>query len=517
MKPSSLQDATPPRKVEPDWDFDGLRRSYDAISEIALGELKLDIYPNQIEVITFEQMLDAYSSIGMPLMYKHWSFGKHFARDEMMYRHGLRNLAYEIVINSNPCIAYLMEENSMMMQTLVTAHAAFGHNHFFKNNNLFKQWTDADGILDYLEFAKDYIARCEDRYGEEAVERVLDAAHALMAQGVNRYPRRKTYSLRDEEQRSRERREEQERAYNELWRSIPTSARTRGATTESQRRELLGLPEENILYFLEKKAPLLKTWQREILRIVRHVAQYFYPQKQTKMMNEGCATFVHYNVMNRLHQTGFLTDGAMMEFFQSHTGAVFQPDFDHPGYSGINPYALGFGMMEDIKRVCENPTDEDRAWLPEIAGAKDWVNVLKEGWANHRDESFIRQFLSPELMRKMKFFDLHDDSQSDLIVKAIHNERGYQTVRTKLADQFDVVQNEPEIEVIDVDLDGDRKLILQHKVYSGILTDEKDTTMVLQHLAELWGYEVVLAEVAAQSDTVLKQHSVTPARGLAVA
>ena len=217
-----------------------------------------------------------------------------------------------------------------------------------------------------------------------------------------------------------------------------TSARTRGSTTESERRQLLGLPEENILYFLEKKAPLLKTWQREILRIVRHVAQYFYPQKQTKMMNEGCATFVHYYIMNRLHQTGFLDDGAMLEFFQSHTGAVFQPDFDHRGYSGINPYALGFGMMQDIKRVCENPTEEDRAWLPDIAGSKDWVNVLKDGWANHRDESFIRQFMSPQLIRDMKFFDLHDDSQSDLLVKAIHNERGYQTVRTKLADQYDV-------------------------------------------------------------------------------
>ena len=517
MTASSLVDQAHPKTIQPEWDFDGLRRAYDAISDIALGELKLDIYPNQIEVITFEQMLDAYSSIGMPLMYKHWSFGKHFARDELMYRHGLRNLAYEIVINSNPCIAYLMEENSMMMQTLVTAHAAFGHNHFFKNNNLFRQWTDADGILDYLDFAKTYIASCEDRYGEDAVEQVLDAAHALMPQGVNRYPRRKTHSLRDEENRARERREEQERADNELWRSIPASARSHRSTSESERRQLLGLPEENVLYFLEKKAPLLKTWQREILRIVRHVAQYFYPQKQTKMMNEGCATFVHYHVMNRLHDTGFLDDGAMMEFLQSHTGAVFQPDFDHRGYSGINPYAMGFGMMQDIKRVCENPTDEDRAWLPEIAGAKDWVNVLKDGWANHRDESFIRQFLSPELMRKMKFFDLHDDGKSDLLVKAIHNERGYQTIRTKLADQFDVVQNEPEIEVVDVDLDGDRKLILHHRVYSGILAEEKDTKLVLQHLADLWGYEVVLAEVAAQSETVLKQHSATPKRGLLVA
>jgi stage V sporulation protein R len=491
-----------------DWDFDRLRRAYDSVSEIALGELKLDIYPNQIEVITSEQMLDAYSSIGMPLMYKHWSFGKHFARDEMLYRHGLRNLAYEIVINSNPCIAYLMEENSMMMQTLVMAHAAFGHNHFFKTNNLFRQWTDANGILDYLEFAKSYIARCEERYGEDAVERVLDAAHALMTQGVNRYPRRKSFDLREEEQRARDRLEEQERSYNELWRSVPgMESKKARSSTESERRQLLGLPEENILYFLEKKAPLLKTWQREILRIVRQVAQYFYPQKQTKMMNEGCATFVHYYVMNRLHQTGFLTDGGMMEFLQSHTGAVFQPDFDHPGYSGINPYALGFGMMEDIRRVCTQPTEEDREWLPEIAGNGDWLGTLKDAWANHRDESFIRQFLSPALIRKMKFFDIFDDGKSDLAVKAIHNERGYRRVRTKLANQFDVVQNEPEIEVVDVDLDGDRRLMVQHRVYSGVLLGDQDTAPVMQHLADLWGYDVSLVEIAAQSDTVLKQHT----------
>jgi stage V sporulation protein R len=500
------------KSKEKDWDFDNLRRAYDAISTIALNELKLDIYPNQIEVITFEQMLDAYSSIGMPLMYQHWSFGKNFARDEILYRHGLRNLAYEIVINSNPCLAYLMEENSMMMQTLVIAHASFGHNHFFKNNNLFRQWTDADGILDYLEFAKTYIARCEERYGEAAVERILDAAHALMAQGVSRYPRRKTLNLRDEEQRARERLEEQERSYNELWRSVPaTGVRSVQAHNEAERRYLLGLPEENILYFLEKKAPLLKIWEREILRIVRHVAQYFYPQKQTKMMNEGCATFVHYYVMNRLHQTGFLNDGEMMEFLQSHTGAVYQPGFDHPGYSGINPYALGFGMMQDIKRVCETPTEEDRAWLPEIAGCGDWVEVLKEGWANHRDESFLRQFLTPELMRQMKFFDLHDDTKSDLLVKAIHNERGYRTLRTDLANQFDVVRNEPEIEVVDVDLDGDRRLMLQHRVYSGILVKESDTAQVLQYLADLWGYEVTLAEVSAQSDAILKRHNAAPA------
>ncbi len=192
-------------------------------SEIALEELGLDIYPNQIEVITSEQMLDAYSSIGMPLMYKHWSFGKHFARDEALYRTGLQGLAYEIVINSNPCISYIMEENSMTMQTLVIAHAAFGHNHFFKNNYLFRQWTDADGILDYLDFAKAYIAQLRGALRRRRrSSALLDAAHALMAQGVDRYPRKRPLNLRTEEKREQRSARHDERAlYDDLWRTVP--------------------------------------------------------------------------------------------------------------------------------------------------------------------------------------------------------------------------------------------------------------------------------------------------------
>src|SRR5499425_2778771 len=195
----------------PDWDFSVLQRVYEACEHIARSELGLELYPNQIEVITAEQMLDAYASIGMPLFYKHWSFGKHFAQHEAFYRKGLRGLAYEIVINSSPCISYLMEENTATMQTLVIAHAAFGHNHFFKNNYLFKQWTDADGILDYLTFARDFVARCEDAHGLGEVERVLDAAHALMNQGVHRYARRAKDNLSEERRRAEERRAHDER------------------------------------------------------------------------------------------------------------------------------------------------------------------------------------------------------------------------------------------------------------------------------------------------------------------
>ncbi len=214
-------EASAPLFTGSNWDFTALRQTYDAIERIALDELGLDVYPVQVEVITSEQMLDAYASVGLPLMYRHWSFGKRFAFHETLYRRGLQGLAYEIVINSNPCICYIMEENSMTMQTLVMAHAAFGHNHFFKNNYLFRQWTDANGILDYLSFARDYVTKCEERYGVEAVERVLDAAHALKDHGVNRYAHRSKPNLAEEQRRAEEWRAHSEATYNDLWRTVP--------------------------------------------------------------------------------------------------------------------------------------------------------------------------------------------------------------------------------------------------------------------------------------------------------
>ena len=499
-----------------DWEFATVQRAYEAIQEIALNELGLDVYPNQIEVIGTEQMLDAYSSIGMPLFYKHWSFGKQFARNESLYRAGMQGLAYEIVINSNPCISYIMEENTATLQALVIAHAAFGHNHFFKNNYLFRQWTDADGILDYLEFAKGYIGTCEEKHGEAAVERLLDAAHALMSHAVHRYPRPRATDLRAEERRERERRDYEESVFNDLWRTVPgKDTAHRDPTVAERRRALLQLPQENILYFLEKTAPKLAPWQREILRIVRQIAQYFYPQSQTKLMNEGCATYVHYRIMTRLHEKGLLTDGAMVEFLRSHTNVVFQPEFDDPRYSGINPYALGFAMMQDIARICTAPTAEDRQWFPAIAGSGDEMAVLRDVWANYRDESFILQFLSPRLIRQLGLFHVLDDAEEPhLTVQSIHDERGYRKIQRALARQYDIAWTLPDIQVVDVDLDGDRTLLLQHTALNRVLLEEKDARMVLQHLADLWGYDVALKELDPTTDTVLKEHGAAPRPGI---
>ena len=499
----------------PEWDFEKIDRTYDAIHEIGVGEMGLNIYPNQLEVIRAEQMLDAYASIGMPNMYRHWSFGKHFAREDGLYRKGARALAYELVINSDPCINYIMEENTMTMQALVLAHAAMGHNHFFKNNYLFQQWTDATSILDYLTFAKEYVSECEEKYGVEAVEAVLDSAHALMNQGISRHPmpRRTAAGMAE---KARMRRQHEEETYNEIWRTVPRSelqkSSSGGFSAQHGREEFeLNLPQENVLYFLEKHAPKLDDWKRELLRIVRMLAQYFYPQRQTKVMNEGCATFVHYEILNMMYDRGQITEGAMLEFMHSHSSVVYQPSFDSGHYSGMNPYALGFAMMRDIKRICEEPTEEDRDWFPDFAGNGDAMGTLKEAWAEFRDDSFILQYLSPKLIRDFRLFHIHDRSDSPFVqVNAIHDEVGYRNVRKQLSDQYDVGVRDPDIQVVSADLSGDRRMVLHHRVRNGVLLEKNECDRTLMHVAHLWGYRVKMMEMDYDTGELLKEHEALP-------
>ena len=184
-----------------DWTFDLLIKTDKEISRIAEDTYKLDTYPNQIEILTSDQMLSAYSSVGLPVQYDHWSFGKQYVREKKAYIHGKMGLAYEIVINSSPVVSYLMEENTMTMQSLVIAHACYGHNSFFKNNYLFKQWTDAESITDYLLFAKRYIHRCEEKYGEREVELFLDSCHSLQRYGIDKYKKPRKLSVKDEKER----------------------------------------------------------------------------------------------------------------------------------------------------------------------------------------------------------------------------------------------------------------------------------------------------------------------------
>ncbi|MBK9130263.1 MAG: SpoVR family protein [Gammaproteobacteria bacterium] len=489
-----------------EWTFDLIDRYTQEIGRIA-GQFGLDTYPNQIEVISAEQMMDAYSSVGMPVGYHHWSYGKQFLSVEQRYRRGYMGLAYEIVINSNPCIAYLMEENTMAMQALVIAHASYGHNSFFKGNYLFRTWTSADAIIDYLLFARNYVSECEQRHGEEAVELILDSCHALMNYGVDRYKRPSPLSAREELQRQREREDYLQSQVNDLWRTIPKKG---GREDGPAQRLYPAEPQENLLYFIEKNAPLLQPWQRELVRIVRKIAQYFYPQRQTQVMNEGWATFWHYTLLNRLYDEGLVNEGFMLEILQTHTNVIYQPPYNSTHFGGINPYALGFAMMSDIRRMCEAPTDEDRRWFPGIAGS-EWLKTLDFAMRNFKDESFIAQYLSPKLMREMKLFTvLDDDRRRRLEITAIHNDDGYRHVRQTLAAQYNIGDREPNIQVYNVNREGDRSLTLRHLQHRRRPLDADTADEVLKHLVRLWGFTVRIETVEADGRVVKTQECRAP-------
>ena len=218
---------------------------------------------------------------------------------------------------------------------------------------------------------------------------------------------------------------------------------------------------------------------------MRKIAQYFYPQRQTQVMNEGWATFWHYTLLNDLYDEGLVTDGFMMEFLQSHTSVIYQPGFDSPYYSGINPTPWASpctGHPPDLRE----PDRRGQALVPDIAGS-DWLTTVKFAMNNFKDESFILQFLSPKVIRDLKLFSILDDDRKDeLLVPAIHDESGYHTIRELLAAQYNLGNREPNVQVWNVDRRGDRSLTLRHMQHDrkplGASTDE-----VLKHLHRLWG------------------------------
>ena len=483
-----------------EWTFDKVNEVYNLCDDIARNQFQLNCYPNQLEVINAEQMLDAYSSVGLPITYDHWSFGKSFVQQSDKYKRGGMGLAYEIVINSNPCIAYLMEENTMLMQALVIAHACFGHNHFFANNFLFTEWTDAEGIIDYLVFAKRYLRDCEEKYGIDEVETVLDACHALQHYGVDKYKRPPSLSAKQEEALRQDREAYRQQNLNVLWSTIPRADKKDDAEVEEK---FPSEPQENILYFIEKNAPRLEEWQREVVRIVRRLGQYFYPQMQTQVMNEGCATYFHYKIINELNRQGVISHDGMMEFMISHTNVVTQPSFDSDYYSGINPYALGWKMYKEIERVATNPTDEDREWFAGQAwvGSGDYLSEIHKAIRSHKDESFVLQYLTPATMRDMKLFAMHDDEgSSHYEITGIHNSRGYKDVRQKLAASYNLGYKLPDIQVIDVDRWGDRTMTLRHTMVNGMPLAKEEAKETLKYVAYLWGYRVRLESVSDKDE-----------------
>lgn len=455
------------------YEVDDLRRWDAAIREQAAAE-GLDWFPQEFELCNHLHMLGFMAYSGMPAHYPHWSFGKAYERQKTLYDHGASGLPYEMVINTNPAIAYLMTGNSLCLQILTMAHV-YAHNDFFKNNFTFryskpemrlqKVKLDADRIRGYIE---------DPSIGLDAVERTLDAAHALSLQCRRNLAIRK---LSPEEQRKRTLEERQE-IHDPFPLLHPKPERDPIDATRIPFE-----PEEDILLMIRDYNNDLEEWQRDVLTIVHDEAQYFIPQIETKIMNEGWATFWHHRILNKLA----LPSDLHLEFLVRHNQVVC------PHKGRINPYHVGFKMWHTI---LDHYTEE--------AGPQEAMKKLMTIRESDRDVSFLRRFLTPELMRDMDLF-MARKKADDVIVEAVADDEHWRDIKDALLRQTGM-GSVPVIKVIDVDYRGNRTLLLRHD-HDGRDLKLDFAEQTLKHLHTLWGRDVMLETVEDGRDRILSYGS----------
>lgn len=489
------------------------------ISIIAHEKYKLDTHPNRIELVRADQMLDAYVK-PIPDGYQYWGYGKRRMQEQQNYD-ASKHLAYEIIVNSNPALAYYMDTNSPVMQMLVCAHASYGHNAVYKNNYLFEGFSDPDVIMSLNKRLKDLVEACEDKYGIDEVEQVLDFCNAMQFMDTSGKvsPKRLSKTERVEKQKAT-----RESAFlNPPRQSVFNNGATAKGAAEGRGSQFSHPQkgERNILRFIADNAHHLPEWKRDIMRLSSDVSQHFLANRGTSVMNEGFACITHYQIMETLFDIGLMNASMHGEFRTSHAGVTYQPPgtrMQENPYTGeeeevfvganINIYALGFAIFEDMKRVCENPTEEDRKWFPTIAGKGDWIEFSKYMMETCNDETLVERFLSPTVMRKFKYFMLDGDLADEfLTVSAIHADDGFKKVREQLAADYRISDKIPKISLKDFHEETDRCLILQHDVIDNNPLEPKSAQQVLELIHAQTKHPVVIESVNDSGKVVARYSS----------
>jgi len=441
----------------------------ERIREHVVG-LGLDCFPQEFELCDHGQMLGYMAYSGMPAHYPHWSYGKAYEKLKTLYDHGVSGLPYEMVINSNPALAYLMRDNTLCLQILTIAHV-YGHNDFFKSNFTFRH-TRPEFTLGTFKAHADRVRRYLDTpsIGAEKVESVLDAAHALALQCRRNFAIRR---LSEGEQRDRAI-EGATPAHDPFQR-----IHARQAVEEPDLRKLPLVPDEDLLPFIRDHNPFLAEWERDLLSIVQEQSAYFIPQIETKIMNEGWASFCHKRILGALD----LPQGLHMEFLVRHNQVV------RPIPGSLNPYHLGLRMWEEIERIGDDPTPEERERLaPGTTGRA----LLLETRACDRDVSFLRRWLSPRLMAELDLFR-YEHRQDDLVVSDVADDAGWPRVKETLLANVGM-GTVPVIRIHDADFGHNRSLLLVHE-HDGRDLQLENTEHTLAYAHRLWGRDVVLRTI----------------------
>ena len=425
-----------------DWTVADLQKWDDKICRVG-EDLGLDWFPIDYEIIDYAEMLGAMAYTGLPTHYRHWSYGKEYERTHTLYNMGQTGLPYEMIINSNPSIAYLMRENALYIHILTMAHCV-GHSDFFKQNRMFAH-TDPSNIISSFKSAAKYVRQLieDPSIGIDKVENILDAAHSIKYQ-VPRYPGIK-YKTRDQIIESEKDKMMENPDYNPNLSKVPIR------------------PEYNLLRFIAEHSKNLEEWERNLILIVEESSKYFIPQALTKVMNEGWACTIHQKIINELN----LPDSLYLPFVKLHNQVI------RPHLGQINPYHLGYTLFQ---KIIEEKGFEEAKTIREV----------------HNDITFLRFYTDEEFMREHNYFSYSfNRKKQSSIVDDISDVEGWEKVRDAMITNVGL-NRIPVVFVEEIEKDGTLSLVHEH--------DGRDLEMnyarkVFDHIKTLWRGEVKLITI----------------------
>ncbi len=454
-----------------------LEKALEQIWDIATNKFGLDPFPTRFEIVPATVMYEV-GSYALPGRYSHWTFGKAYHKMKTMYDFGLSKI-YEVVINANPSYAFLLENNSLLQNKLVIAHV-LGHVDFFKNNVYFSG-TNRRMIDDAATHSR-RINEYEFKYGRKTVEDFLDAVLSIEEHiDPNFFIKKQREEKKPDDATTPTHKFGK---YEDLDSKLELEA---SAKADADKAEAdLEHPEKDLVWFILQNSPTLHPWQRDVMSMIHDEMLYFVPQMQTKIINEGWASLMHSRIMRELD----LPDHEHMEFAELHSGVV------SPHRNQLNPYYLGYTILEDIERRWNEPTQEEQEEFGRKPG-EGWAKLLEVREVEN-DISLLRNYLTEELCEKLDLFVYELVEEEEWTI----TEKRWEKVRDQLVANMTNF-GYPYIEVADGDYRGNRELFLRHR-YEGAELDAQYAHKVLEHVYKLWGRPVHLETVVDEETRVMR-------------
>lgn len=485
----------------------------DAELEEALGniwniaeEFHLDPFPTHFEIVP-SKIINQMGSYGIPGRFSHWTHGRQYRQMKTQYDYGLSKI-YELVINSNPSEAFLLENNPPIENKFVMAHV-LGHTDFFKNNKLF-----APTRRDMPEAAAKSASRIreyEEKEGRLAIERFLDATLAVEEHIDPYLPQRPS---KEEEFRTwREQAEHNLRSKPKISGEFDDilGLGEKSEVSEVRPKAVIHVPptpDRDVLGFIRNHAPYLENWQRDIVDIVRSESIYFYPQRRTKIMNEGWAAYWHKRIMREMGNRNLISDADNEAWWKLHSGVVAE------NKKSLNPYYLGMKIYEYLEDYWNgNLTDEENAWLkkekipvqPHFEGRLEdspASEVLRDAMIHNDDQSFVRNYFNKIVSDRMNMFVYEEREMFDGSTQEVVKSTGWKDIRDKLVESLDN-SGTPYIVVVDGDYNNANELYLRHE-FDGKTLDTEYVKKTLPYIYTLWQRPVYLETTNSNSDKKLR-------------